>query len=88
MSQVLNLSDGYILIKDPNGGTDKKIPLDQAVVNETQGAKILGLKRQTLANWRHLGKGPAYHKISTRISYSIPDLLDYMKRHRIDPEVA
>ena len=37
-------------------------------VNETEAAEFLGLKRQTLANWRHKRKGPPYHKISTRVS--------------------
>jgi hypothetical protein len=57
-------------------------------VNETEAAEFLGLKRQTLSNWRHKKKGPPYHKISNRCLYSIPDLLDYRKKHRVDPEKA
>ena len=57
-------------------------------VNETKAAELLGLKRQTLANWRHKRKGPPYHKISTRVLYAIPDLLNYSQKHRIDPEKA
>jgi len=55
-------------------------------VNETKAAELLGLKRQTLANWRHKRKGPPYHKISTRVLYAISDLLNYRESHRVDPE--
>jgi len=59
---------------------------DNKFVSETDAAEFLGLKRQTLANWRHKRKGPPYHKFSTRVLYAIPDLLIYRQKHRIDPE--
>lgn len=55
------------------------------VVNETEAARILGLKRQTLANWRGL-KGPRYVKLGGRVVYRISDLEDFLNRNTVDPE--
>jgi len=58
-----------------------------ANLNENQAAKYLGLQnRQTLANWRHLRKGPAYCRVGRRIVYRLEDLDTYLSTHRIDPE--
>jgi hypothetical protein len=58
--------------------------------HEKEAAEFLGLKRQTLANWRHLGKGPVYRKLSPgprgRVVYFPEDLQAYLDRCRIDPE--
>ena len=59
-------------------------------LNESQAAEILGLSVQTLRNWRHLRKGPAYRKLSPgprgRVVYFPDELQDYLDRCRIDPE--
>jgi hypothetical protein len=56
-------------------------------LNETEAAKYLGLQnRQTLANWRHMRKGPAYCRVGRRIIYRLEDLDTYLNTHRIDPE--
>jgi len=56
-------------------------------LTETQAAKYLGLQnRQTLANWRHIRKGPAYCRVGRRIIYRLQDLDAYLNIHRIDPE--
>jgi hypothetical protein len=61
-------------------------------LNEKEAAKFLGLKRQTLSNWRHLRVGPVYLKLSPgprgRVGYLLEDLQDFRKKCRIDPEVA
>lgn len=41
---------------------------------------------QTLARWRHEGRGPAYTKSGTRVFYLGRDLLDFLKRGRVAPE--
>jgi hypothetical protein len=41
---------------------------------------------QTLRNYRHLGKGPAYSKRGRMVRYRLQDLLDFMEAGRIDPE--
>ena len=41
-------------------------------LNETQAARYLGLQnKQTLANWRHMRKGPAYCRVGRRIIWFI-----------------
>ncbi|XPS87367.1 hypothetical protein Dvar_53850 [Desulfosarcina variabilis str. Montpellier] len=61
-------------------------------LNEVQAAEFLGVAVQTLRNWRHLSKGPAYLKLSPgprgRIGYLFEDLNAYRDRCRIDPEAA
>ena len=42
-----------------------------------EAAKYLGLKPQTLANWRHLRKGPDYRTFGRRKLYSTSDLQAY-----------
>ena len=49
-------------------------------------AKRLKLAEQTLANWRHLRKGPAYIRIGGRIIYREADLVAFEAKNRIDPE--
>ncbi|MFI5329940.1 MAG: helix-turn-helix domain-containing protein [Desulfobaccales bacterium] len=55
-------------------------------VNDVEAAKILAVSAQTLRNYRHLGRGPAYSKRGRMVRYRVADLLDYMKSGRIDPE--
>jgi predicted DNA-binding transcriptional regulator AlpA len=58
------------------------------VAHEIEAARILGLKRQTLANWRGKMKGPKYVKLGGRIVYKISDLEDFLNRNTIDPEAG
>lgn len=58
------------------------------LVNEKEAARILGLSRQTLANWRCTRKGPAYHKLSNRVLYSPEDLENFRESRRVNPEAA
>jgi hypothetical protein len=55
-------------------------------VNDVEAAKILSMSPQSLRNYRHLGKGPAYSKKGRMVRYQIADLLDFMNSGRIDPE--
>jgi len=56
------------------------------VMNEHLAADLLGLSVQTLRNWRHLRKGPAYIKLSRRVLYRRCDLDECLDRHRVNPE--
>ena len=62
-------------------------PLDQDAA-----AAFLGLRPQTLANWRHHSKGPAYLKLSPgprgRVGYLLEDLQDFREKCRVNPEKA
>jgi predicted site-specific integrase-resolvase len=59
--------------------------MDQ-VINEVRAAEILCVAVQTLRNWRHQRKGPAYLKISRSVRYKLEDLENFMDSKRIDPE--
>lgn len=55
-------------------------------LTDVQASKVLGLKPQTLRNWRCLRRGPAYSKLGRRIVYLLADLEKYRIKNRIDPE--
>jgi len=55
-------------------------------IGEREAAKRMGLKVQTLRNWRHQRRGPAYLKLGRRVLYREHDLNDYMEKNRVDPE--
>lgn len=55
-------------------------------VNDVVAAGMLSASPQTLRNWRHLGRGPAYSKKGYMVRYRVQDLLDFMNSGRIDPE--
>jgi hypothetical protein len=59
--------------------------LPQAV-NEYVAAKVLDKSVQTLRNERHLRRGCPYLKLGRSVRYRVDDLLNYMEKHRIDPE--
>jgi len=46
--------------------------------NGQEAAEILGVNRQTMATWRHLRKGPNYHKMGSKIAYSEEDLQKFI----------
>jgi hypothetical protein len=54
-------------------------------VNDVEAAMILSISPQTLRNYRHMGKGPAYSKRGRMVRYKIADLFEFMKSGRVDP---
>jgi hypothetical protein len=52
-------------------------------LDENQAAHFLGLKVQTLRNWRCKRRGPNYLKIGSRVGYLLEDLQRYRRAHRI-----
>lgn len=60
----------------------------EQVINEVRAAEILCVAVQTLRNWRHQRKGPAYLKISSSVRYKLEDLEIFMDSKRVDPEKA
>jgi hypothetical protein len=59
--------------------------LHKALTTE-QAAEILNCDKRTLDNWRSLGRGPAYLKVSKRlIRYLLDDVLAYRDGKRIEP---
>jgi len=55
-------------------------------LNDDQAAKEVGVAVQTLRNWRHQQKGPAYLKIGRSVRYQLEDLKKFKENRRIDPE--
>jgi Helix-turn-helix domain len=63
----------------------KELKKDQ-YVNDIKAAEILDCSPQTLRNYRHLGKGPAYTKRGRMIRYRVQDPFSYMAAGRMHPE--
>ena len=55
-------------------------------LSDIEASKFLGLKPQTLRNWRFQMKGPAYSRVGRRIIYILEDLENYRVKNRVDPE--
>ena len=55
-------------------------------LDEKEAAHLLGLRPQTLANWRSLRRGPAYSRLGGSIRYRFEDLLRFAEAGRIQPE--
>jgi hypothetical protein len=55
-------------------------------VNDRGASGIIGVARQTLANWRHLQKGPCYVKSGRLVRYSVSDLLAFMEARKVGTE--
>ncbi len=55
-------------------------------VNDVEAAQILAVSPQTLRNYRHLGRGPAYSKRGRMVRYRVQDLFDFMASGRVDHE--
>lgn len=56
---------------------------DEALIPSRQMPAYIGLSPQTLARWRHEGKGPGYVKIGRLVAYRVGELrgwLDGQKR--------
>lgn len=50
------------------------------LLNERQAAELIGARPQTLANWRHLGKGPKWRRIGQRfVRYHRQDLAAFVE---------
>ncbi len=54
-------------------------------VDEKTAARILGIAVQTLRNWRHVRRGPAYVKMGRSVRYQLRDIQAYIDERRVDP---
>jgi len=54
------------------------------LVDDREAARLLSVSRQTLANWRHLSRGPAVVKLNGRtVRYRVADILLYIENATI-----
>lgn len=49
-----------------------------------QVSTFLGVPVGTLANWRYLGRGPAFVRIGRHVRYRADDLWDFVDRSAVD----
>ena len=59
---------------------------EKRIVGEREAAIFMGLAVQTLRNFRHQRRGPAYLKIGRAVRYDLGDIKAYLQKRRIDPE--
>lgn len=55
------------------------------LLTEKDAAIVLGMRVKTLQMWRHLCKGPRYHKLGRAVRYSMRDLEEYMDGRIVEP---
>lgn len=53
------------------------------LINDRKAADLMGLKVQTLRNWRTQCKGPKYYALGRAIRYSPHDIQDFIEEHAI-----
>ena len=54
-------------------------------ISPARASQILGVARQTLANWRHEMKGPPYRKPHRNITYLESEVLAWRERGKVEP---
>jgi hypothetical protein len=60
---------------------------DPELLNELQVSELTTIPVKTLRNWRCQRRGPAFHKLGTKVRYAKADVLGYIAEHRREPSV-
>jgi len=60
--------------------------MEKEFMNEYEAAEWTGFPVQTLRNNRWLGKGLPYIKFGRTVRYSRQDVLNFLKKHEIQPK--
>ncbi len=53
------------------------------LLTSPQTAKLLGVKNQTLAVWRHKGTGPSYIKIGSGVRYKLSAIYEFIDHNTV-----
>jgi predicted site-specific integrase-resolvase len=53
-------------------------PAEHRLLTDREAPDVVGVKRKTLQEWRRLGKGPEFVRVSNRIFYRYGDLLAFL----------
>lgn len=53
------------------------------LLNTKQAAELLGLRQQTLENWRCAGLGPAFVKLGRQVRYDPRELQSWIAAHTV-----
>lgn len=56
---------------------------EDPILTATETAKVLRLAPQTLANWRHLGKGPRFFCVGSKPRYRMSALLSFIESQEV-----
>lgn len=64
--------------------------MGKELISTGKAAKIIGVQRHTLQNWRNREYGPPYHKIlnpdgKTTFLYDVHDIHDWLDQCRVVP---
>jgi hypothetical protein len=51
-----------------------------------EAAKMLGLRPETLSNWRYKRKGPPFRKYGNQIWYDPEEVSAWLDQHRVEPK--
>ncbi|GAA1480619.1 hypothetical protein GCM10009624_10590 [Gordonia sinesedis] len=57
-------------------------------LNSAEAAEYLGVKPETLNQWRYLGRGPSYVKSGRAIIYRLKDLDAWLDANTVTPGVS
>jgi hypothetical protein len=63
-----------------------EIPADgEKYLDDRETSSVIRAKTQTLANWRHLKKGPPYIKAGGKVLYRLSDLKAWLESNLVFP---
>jgi len=65
--------------------TEKAQGTPPQLLRPNEAARALGLHPQTLANFRHVGKGPEYVRIGGAVRYDSDALREYVAANAVTP---
>ncbi|MBI5870219.1 MAG: helix-turn-helix domain-containing protein [Actinobacteria bacterium] len=57
--------------------------MNEKFYTEKETAEILGLSRQSLANWRSIGKGPSFVKFCGAVRYASSSITEFIDRSTV-----
>lgn len=57
-------------------------------LTEREAAGFLGVKSQTLQNWRQAGSAPPFYRIGAKIIYDLRELQEWMAERRVETASA
>ena len=77
MTGLVHIADHDVHISDGTGIKPLAVPTAIA-------AHLIGVRHQTLSNWRCAGKGPRYIALSpNRVVYKLADLDEWLESQRV-----
>ncbi|MBM7806196.1 hypothetical protein JOD57_002033 [Geodermatophilus bullaregiensis] len=53
-------------------------------VRRSEAAAFLGLTTGTMANWASAGRGPAFHRVGSRVLYDLAELVRFVAAGRVE----